>query len=367
MPGPILSTPRTPFSSPTVELGRAVSAGARVPEVALVATTSGMVASGTIDIPLSAFSPPLTRQQVEAEPWLHVQLPATDNAVRRTEVVEGPGGPALRVALENVEPGALLKMPIRLELGRADQLAQELPSELPEGSMLVSSGHLKLRVAVEVVHVDGTALERRSRRQALAQARSSLEAATRTEQAQREAPAMGARQLEGELAAARAAEAAAASQHATLRADVLSRIRGPLTPEVLMAVLVVDDVGALAAGEAALRHATPDTLATWAQHRERVLGGLSEHELERSASTLGGPSLQEARLAHERAQRQVTMLGAELEQLRARPTATSVMADTLERLRRTIATLEAGLARLDAGERVVQTEPSRYGDEVAPL
>ncbi|HEY1087898.1 MAG TPA: hypothetical protein VGE37_09395, partial [Archangium sp.] len=80
MPSPILSNVGSRVA-PTFEAKRALLATAKLPQVALVASEDGRKASGTLDIPLSAFRPPVTKQQVESEGFVHVQLPATENAV----------------------------------------------------------------------------------------------------------------------------------------------------------------------------------------------------------------------------------------------------------------------------------------------
>jgi hypothetical protein len=323
MPTPITSNVGSRVT-PTFEAKRALLAAAKLPQVSLVASEDGRKASGTLDIPLSAFRPPVTKQQVEAEGFVHVQLPATENAVSKTEVVDGPSGPALRVKLTNIEPGALVSLPLRLELGKREDLAQDLPAgELPEGSILASSGRIKLRVAFDEVAMDGTALKKHAVRGELAQARTSLVSFTQAEQAQRDAPVLANRQLEGELATAKRAEQDAAAHHATLRAQVLEQLRGAPNATVVMAVLVNDDAEAFAAGQAALQRSTPETLASWAQHRERVLGQLSELDLERAAATLGGPSLEQARRAHTQAQAQVTTTSDELARRRSLPTGTA--------------------------------------------
>jgi hypothetical protein len=317
-----------------------------------------------LDVPLSSFSPPLDAAALKAEGSIVIFMPPNEAGVRPLHLVDGPKGPALRLELDEVAPGALLKAPVSFDVGNTASLSGVLHlGDL--GDVPVAAGRFKCQVQLDTVSMDRSA-------PVLAMERADLISANETLVHQQQLIAelqnqttsgTSFRQLENQLADAQAVLASVTAEAAAYR-DALKTLLSQHPPSVELTA-ASSDAAMVAAWEAFRVQSTPSNGAAWSSARDTWLSTASEANQAFAAQVVArGLAPKPPRLSIDTANVEVQNLGSELarrKELAAHSTDVPRAIERLSAMRANRDKIAETVRGLETGaKRDVLTEPTRY-------
>ena len=309
-----------------------------------------------LDVPLSSFVPPLDAAALKAEGFLLILMPPNEAGARPLRLVDGPKGPAVRLELDEVEPDALVKIPVTFDIGNVASLSQVLHMGAV-GDVPVSAGRFKCQVQLQTVAMDRTAPALLMVTSDLLNANQALDAQQRliTELQNQTTAGTSFRQLENQLADARAVLASTVAETAAYR-DAIKTLLRQQPPSVELTAASGD--GALAAAWGAFREqGTPANAAAWSSAREAWLSTASDANQAFAAQVVAPGQLPKApKLSISSANVDVLNLTAELERRRAMAAnSTTDVPEAIERL----AAMRANRDKIAARARALETGTNR--------